>query len=389
MRHWLTGVGLAGALMSAGPVLAQSDDPDRTRSAPADGSAGEFESAPLQAGSDRLLSTAEDRTGLTIQLPADGAAMWMDQRDLALLSGRNQVAFQDLPADLHPDSLDWSTDTLPELTRLRRVQPAQADAPHWRGEVFIEEGGSRRLRLSYATPGLSAAIHYRLRLDGATEAEAGELTRIVTVHNDRREPVPAADLTAVNARGEAVALGPIDGLEPGSALQHLADEPMAVEVTPTLIARAQGDQPIAAPDVATVARHWTIAGFDAPVDGASVRVFTNEQGGQTPLGRGRFQATAADGEATLTAGVSSAVRIERLQADYRNRGAEGTEIAWRLGLSNTTDRPQTVRLDERIDGAWTIVEGEDDWQRVPTGLQRTIELDGGERREVGYRIRLR
>jgi hypothetical protein len=46
-----------------------------------------------------------------------------------------------------------------------------------------------------------------------------------------------------------------------------------------------------------------------------------------------------------------------------------------------------IRLEEVIQGRWQIEEGEADWQRTATGLERRFTLAAGERREVGYRIR--
>lgn len=392
MRQWVMTIGLvsglAGALLVAGAALAQSSGDDGASAAPADAGIEGFDGAPLQAGSDRLLSTADDRTRLAIDIPPQGPSAWVDQREIALLSGQNRIELRALPADLIPESLYWDADTRSGLTRLARVTSDTEDtAPRWQGRVFVEDGGSRPITLTYRVDGLTARTTYQLRLTRGETADTAELTRAIALHNGTTETLPAAEVTVTDRHGRETALGRVDALGAGDSLRVLPEAPATVSVTESLISQSRGDVPVNAPTTARVARHWAIEGADRPLTGLSVDVVEETREGLRPVGRDTFRATRGDSNATVAAGTSDAVRIERLQADYRDTGADGTEIAWRLSLENTADTSRTIRLEERIDGPWDTLEGEADWTRTATGLTRVIELEAGERREVGYRIR--
>ncbi len=395
MRNRLAFLLIGAATMAPAPVLAQTGTGVSTT--PAADAPEQITAAPLQAGSDRLLSTADDRRGLHIRVPARGPAAFTDQRELAVLAGRNRVEIQDLPATLIPETLYWSGATLPELGRLKRgagsdsaggAEQADDAAGPWRGDLFIEDGGSRRLTLHYHATGVTLDSDYRLQLAAGPDSATGELERAMTLHNRTGTALTDATVSAANLQKTDSTPLRVNALAAGATLRIVEDAPARVAVRHELMSRAAGHLAQSAPQNAAVMHRWLLTDLPPGAAGAPVTVVWAGPSGSAQVDRSQLEPTNGEADAAITAGRSHGVAVRRLQAFYRNEGGDGTEIAWRLRLTNTQSAPQMLLLEERLPGAWTLLEGEDDWQRTPVGLQRRIELAAGEEREVGYRVRV-
>ena len=377
-------------LVLAAPVLAwaQTSTPRPANPAPAQPSASNIDAQPLLAGSERLVSSADERIGLAITLTADGPAHFTDQRELALLSGRNSVAFADLPTTLLPATLYWQTATLPELRALSATPTVvNRQAAPWQAELFVESGGNRTATLNYRASGLNWQSSYELRLiNGSDQAQWREA---LVINNQTGIDLSGAQFTATNALGQTHRIGEIHSLRPGTRWRGMRGEAQSLTLTQQLVAQASANGPQPDRQQVPVQQRVLINAEQAAVIGFSagpVAVMSERSGVASPMGQTQWQPQQRSGAIELDAGLSTAVEVERLQVDYRHL-ADGIENAWQIKLHNPTDSEQTIRLEEHIEGAWQIEAGEADWQRTATGLQRRISLAAGERREVGYRIR--
>ena len=386
MRRWLMALLFVCIIP---PASGQERGDNAVTTAPMEGAVERLEATPLPSGSDRLPSTADDRRSLTVTIAPDGTAAFVDRRDLALLAGRNQLEIRDLPASLLPETLYWSIDTLPELRQLRSLpQTADDAAPRWQGALLVETGGSRIMTLSYRAEGLSATTDYRLLLETPQAARAS-LQRATTVHNATGMPLRNARLVMAGAEGGQTELARIRNLPADARLRIRDAAARTVAVSHALISRAQGDQPRRHPAPAPVQHHWTLDGAAVASFGAPVEVLITGDDDMQIAGRGIIQPAGEAKRATVVAGSSAAVSVQRLQAHYEHIEQGTIEIAWRLQIENHSDTAHTLMLEERIGGSWALLEGDDDWQRTPTGLARRLELAPGEAREVGYRVRTR
>lgn len=381
---------LTMGLMLAAPVLAwgQTSTSQPANSTPAQPSASTIDAQPLLAGSERLISSADERTRLAVMLTADAPAHFIDQRELALLSGRNSVTFADLPTTLLPASLYWRTDTLPELRALSATPSAvNRRAPQWQANLFVESGGNRTATLDYRASGLDWQSSYQLRLiDGSNQ---GQWREAIVINNQTGIDLSGAQFTATNALGQTRRIGAINSLRPGAHWRALIGEAQNLTLTQQLVAQASANGPQPNSQQVAVRQRLLLDAEQAASIGfgAGPLAVMREQSGVTrALGQTQWQPQQRGGALELDAGLSTAVQVERLQVDYRHL-ADGIENAWRIKLHNRSDREQTIRLEEHIHGRWQIEAGEADWQREATGLQRRIKLAAGERREVGYRIR--
>lgn len=382
MRHGLIALLLMTAMASA---TAQTADP--ASPSPADPDDPGIEASPLPPGSDRLRSTADDRRSLTITIPVSGPAQVMDHRDLAVLSGHNRLEIDDLPAGLIPGSLHWSLDTLPELTRLRRVTADNDEATaRWQGMLFMEAGGIRELMLSYRLPGLTAEAGYQLVL-AENEASAGVLQGTTTLHNQTGATLENPRVRHDRPGEVGIELGRIGQLAHGEALRMAHADIAEVEVRHTLVARGEGDRPHSRPIPAMVSHGWVLQGVPAAAADAPVAVIIGESNQrQTAAGQSRLSLTAETGEARVVAGASDAVQVMRHTEAYAPARGGDVEIGWRLVLDNPGDRVRELTLEESLAEDWVLLEGDDDWQRTASGLTRTLTLEAGEQRTVNYRI---
>jgi len=377
-------------LISPTLVWAQGDSARPANPTPATPNAAAIDSQPLLAGSERLVSDAQDRLSLAVELSTQTPAQFTDQRQLALLSGRNTIAFADLPATLLAPSLYWHSPTLPELRALS-TEPTQGDdqAPVWQASVFVETGGNRSTRLYYQAEGLDWQSSYQLRwTKGSNE---GQWREAIAIRNQTGIDLSGAQFTAVNDFGQRRALGRIPSLPSGMRWRALVGDPQSLTLTPMLVAKAPASGPQPGAQQAPVERRLAVDSEQSEAIGFAagpVSVIHDQGDETTALAQTQWQPSQRGSVLEIAAGMSTAVRVERLQVDYRYQ-ADGIENAWRITLGNTTDQTQNIRLEEVIQGRWQIEEGEADWQRTATGLERRITLAAGERREVGYRIRQR
>jgi len=343
-----------------------------------------LEAMPLEAGTDALTSTADDRLSLQLRVPADGPALVVDQREVALLAGRNRIRIRDLPRTLRDLSLHWHLDGPAEPARISRIS---RDASAWEADLFVEAGGSRRLTLTYLVDELNRGLDYRLALPVGDQDAWPRLTAAVTLENRTGADLGNAGLSvALNGDGmtRLQAQGP---WPPNTLLRIRPEPPTQVDVKQSLITQARGDLPAESPWRTAVQYLLELEGLEHPPGADTPVTLVTADNPPRPLGEGRF-ATTIDGTPAVIGGGSDAVTVRRVQAAYRDEGAGEIDIAWRIELHNRDRIDHRINLIERIDGGWTIEEGEDDWQRTPVGLSRQLDLAAGERREVGYRIRL-
>lgn len=373
---------LSAALLVLGIQAALAQQP--ADPSPATTGASALEAMPLEAGTDALSSTADDRLSLQIRIPTEGPALVVDERELALLAGRNQIRIRDLPETLRDLGLHWRLDGAAAPERLTRTRP---EATTWQGELFVEAGGTRRLTLTYPVDGLEPGLDYRITLPADDPQAPAEVAAAITLNNRSGADLGGARLSVARAGGAVSRLEADARWPTGSLLRIQTAPPARVAVNRSLITEARGDLPVEASWQPAVRHLVALEGFENPpaVDTPATLVVAGSP--PRPVGEGRF-ATAPDGTPAVIGGSSDAVSVRRVQAAYRDTGDRGIDIAWRIELHNRDTASQRMTLVERIDGGWRIEDGEADWQRTPTGLTRSLELAAGERREVGYRIRL-
>ncbi|MEX0387059.1 hypothetical protein [Spiribacter onubensis] len=343
-----------------------------------------LEAMPLEAGTDALTSTADDRLSLQVRVPVDGPALVVDQREVALLAGRNRIRIRDLPRTLRDLSLHWHLNGPAEPTRVSRIS---RDASTWEADLFVEAGGSRRLTLTYLVDGLNRGLDYRMAVPAGAQGAGARLTAAVTLENRTGADLGNADLS-VALNGDSMARLQAQGPWPSDTLLRIRPEPPTrIDVKQSLITQARGDLPAESPWRTDVQYLLELQGLEHPPGPDTPVTLVTADNPPRPLGEGRF-ATTIGGRPAVIGGGSNAVTVRRVQAAYRDGGEEEIDIAWRIELHNRDRVAHRITLIERIDGGWTIEEGEDDWQRTPVGLSRQVNLAAGERREVGYRIQL-
>lgn len=380
--------GIVMMITMAFAASAQTPSSSSASAAPANASELRVEAEPLAPGSEPMISSANDRDDLHLRLSVNAPGFVIDRRDLALLSGRNTVVFTDLAATLQPASLYWQALNLPELQRLTRLPSNNEHAStRWQALMFVEQGGNRSVTLSYRAQGLPWQSDYQLQLD--TNAGTAQLIEGVSVHNQTGVDLSGADITLVNRHGHERDLDTTRQWPTGSTLRGMTQPPQSLAFEAALLSTSRADMPQSAAQLAPVQQHITlIADADDALGFASgpievVRISPN--GEREALGQTALNPHQARPDLAIAVGTSTAVEVEREQADYRHTD-QGIAIAWRLRLRNISDGEQTLILKERIDGSWQLEQGAEDWQRTPTGLRRSVTLAAGEEREVGYRI---
>lgn len=343
-----------------------------------------LEAMPLEAGTDALTSTADDRLSLQIRVPADGPALVVDQREVALLAGRNRIRIHDLPETLRTLSLHWRLGGPTEPARLNRISQ---DTGTWHADLFVETGGSQRLTLTYLMDGLNRGLDYRIALPADAPEAPARLTSTITLDNRTGADLGDASVS-VAGNGNGMTRLQVQGPWPANTLLRIRPEaPARVAVNQSLLTEARGDLPAESPWHPAVQRLMALGALGNPPAPDTPVTIVNAGNPPRPLGDGRFTMTT-DGEPAVIGGDSDAVMVRRVQAAYRDEGEGEIDIAWRIELHNRDTADHRITLIERIDGGWTLEEGEDDWQRTPIGLSRQVTLAAGERREVGYRIQL-
>ena len=377
IRHALTVLMLMGAIQPA--PAQQAADPS-----PATTGEQALETMPLEVGTDALTSTAGDRLSLQVHVPADGPALVVDQREVALLAGRNRIRLRDLPDSLQALSLHWQLEGTPGPDRLTRVY---GDMDIWQAELFVETGGSRRLTLTYLVDDLNRGLDYRMVLPADESQAPARLSSVVTLDNRTGADLGGARLSLDRIGGGVMTLA-VGVQWPTNTRLRIRPEPSAsAAVERSFIIEARGDLPADAPWRPDVQHLLMLDALkDPPASDMPVTLVTAGNPPR-PLGEGRFM-TMRDGASAVIGGSSDAVTARRVQAAYLDEGEGEIDIAWRIELHNRDNDDHRITLIERIDGGWLLEEGEDEWQRTPTGLIRQINLAAGERREVGYRIRL-
>lgn len=343
-----------------------------------------LEAMPLEAGTDALTSATDDRLSLQVRVPADGPSLVVEQREVALLAGRNRIRIRDLPQTLRDLSLHWQLDGPSEPVRLSRIS---RDASAWEADLFVEAGGSRRLTLTYLVDGLNRGVDYRMALPAQDTETPARLTAAVTVDNRTGTDLDNARLSVALGNGGMTHLE-AQGPWPSNTLLRIRPKPPTrVAVEQSLVTQARGDLPAESLWRPAVQYLLEIEALEQPPAPDTPVTLVTTDNPPRPLGEGRF-ATTAEGMPAVIGGNSDAVTVRRVQAAYRDEGEGEIDIAWRIALHNRDNEAHRITLVERIDGGWTIEEGEDDWRRTPIGLSRVVDLAAGERREVGYRIRL-
>lgn len=153
--------------------------------------------------------------------------------------------------------------------------------------------------------------------------------------------------------------------------------------------RTWGDAASAAPMPAAVSLALRVPADAETLPAGNLRVFDRDSEGRPNfLGAANIQAQAPDSRFTVRLGQALGVQGVRHRTALRRLDRQRYEIAWRLEVHNGSDQKARVNLVERLQGDWSLIEGED-WVREDSEtLTRSLELGAGERVTVSYSVRL-
>lgn len=361
-KHWIL-VGLL--LLPISTVHAQT--------APADPAASDrsgIESIPLEIGSSALKSTTSDRLSLTLTFSPDAPTQVQDERDLALLPGRNTVEIEGIPAQLDLSALYW---TLPEARRLIRLR---ADADRLEAEIFANEAGSRPIRLRYDLPHLHWQVDYRLILPAASSAR---LQRFLTLVNETDQAFANPQIILTSPFGEWITLDLASTINPRSQLRQPLGEPLSVSTHAQLVAQGKADAVISETLRRPVEQRITLDAFDP----------------QWPVGRVTIEQEMPDGRFTVLGnGTHSAVvssfqdaSVTRTLVNIEPADADEVQLDWRLIIQNREPQPMTLRLEENLDPRWAVVDGSGDWSRTGATLYREVTIAAEDSEEIRFSVR--
>ncbi len=381
---------LAGLLLMPLAAAAQTATNQTSAAPAAERDQQAIQASPLTAGSDQLSSTAADRTRLAITLPRNGPALWVDERDLALLSGRNQVAIHDLPATLIVPSLHWDAQTLPEVDRLRTrhsndsAQPAKSV---WQADLFAAQGGNRRMRLHYQSTGFAWQPSYDLAL--AADSDQGQLTRQVALINQTGTELTDAALTMISANGGRLIIDRLPEFAANETLQLRLAPTIPIRVERDWQTHARGDQAQFQPERSPVHARITLMDIEPSWPTGTIQVRMLDTSGAQALMQGRIEPYRGGTGTSVELAPSTDITFQRETIRSSTDGLDSQTLAWQLRLTNQTEASQSVTVIEQLSGAWTLTAGEENWTRVSEGLRQQVTLTPGESRDLSYTVRIR
>lgn len=315
-----------------------------------------------------------------------------------------RVAFDSLPADLHPR---------PTLSLLLEAS-----------------AGPRSLELSYLSGGLSWKADYvaRLSADGRQMDLSGWVTlsnRSGTDYRDARLQLVAGALNRVQDSAPLLARK--------ASVAALRASPMPVEEPlldyhlyrferPVSIADQQTKQlSLLAAQAVPVRREYLLADsgtlefgrqepgvqqfkpsvwleFDnrggalgQPLPAGVVRFYAPDRQGEAQfVGEDRIEHSARDETVRLRLGSAFDLSAERRQTSFRQLGERSSESGWRMTLRNARDEAVTIRVQQALAGDWEIVQ-ESLRSSKPSAQQASwqVELPARGSAQLDYTVRTR
>ena len=280
-----------------------------------------------------------------------------------------RVAFDQLPADLHPR---------PTLSLLLEAS-----------------AGPRSLELSYLSGGLSWKADYVARLSG--DGKQMDLSGWVTLNNrsgiDYREARLQLVAGALNRVQDSVPLqarkASVAALRAGPAPleESLLDYHLYRFERPLSIADQQSKQlSLLAAQAVPVRREYLLdtgmlefgrqdpgvqqfkpsvwlefdnrgGALGRPLPAGVVRFYAPDQQGEAQfVGEDRISHSARDETVRLRLGTAFDLSAERRQASFRQLGERSSESGWRMTLRNARDEAVTIRVQQALAGDWEIVQ---------------------------------
>lgn len=371
VRHWIYSSLL---WLPLGTALAQT--------APADTSAADrpvIESIPLETGAASLRSTPSDRLSLTLTLSPDGVTQVYDQRDLALLPGRNTVRIEGVPSQVELTRLRWDLPAERSLIRLH------ATAEQLQATLFADEAGSRRFGLRYPIPEIDWQIDYQLTFD---EDDTANIQRFLTLANHSDQAFANPEVVIKSAHGEWINLRMGGTLAAHSRLKQPLGERMPVSATTQLLVRGRADQLAKRPLRQTVEQRIILNEVDLQWPAGPIEVMRPQPSGQVIMsGQTSLSAPDANAQAVTVIPIERDIAITRTLEGVSSEGTEQVQLNWRLQIHNRESQPVTLLLEEVMDPRWALVEAGGQWSRTGHIHSREIQIEAGSVEEIEISVR--
>jgi hypothetical protein len=133
-----------------------------------------------------------------------------------------------------------------------------------------------------------------------------------------------------------------------------------------------------------------------PLPQGTVRIYKRDSDGNAQfVGEDRIDHTPKNETVRLKLGESFDVTAERKQTDFKKRSGSGPwqyefESAYEVRIRNAKPEPQTVTLQERIPGDWTMLEESAPHEKGNANTAVwTLEVPAEGETRLTYRVRVR
>jgi hypothetical protein len=301
------------------------------------------------------LTTLPDRERTVVRFEDTGHVLVEETRTLTLDQGPNQIDFTWLGVGIDRGSIQLLRVEGAEFTVIRTAYPpGDGNSLVW--EAHAKAAGTAKVRISYLLSGLARELAMRAVIaEGKPEIDLRVYQRLI---NNSGETFDAATLRAAfgDLRDSPLATGEIR--------QQLAAKFASVPFRKTYTCDAQ--QP------ATVQVHYVLDNTAAgklgvgTLPGGKVRLFQATGSSEAFLGEDNAKPTAQGEELKLRIGDARDLATRRvqlkterqiLQRDHHGQAAlwhDTASIRWEI--ENFAGEAKTVRLVERCDGDWDVVE---------------------------------
>lgn len=133
---------------------------------------------------------------------------------------------------------------------------------------------------------------------------------------------------------------------------------------------------------------WTNDG--GPLPAGTVRVYRRDASGRSRfVGGDRIDDHPVDQRVTVEPGRPFDISARRRQTEYSQIERRSYTVAHTIELSNASEQPAMIRVEERLPGDWQITDANQAWDKAAAHLAVwRFELAPGESREVRYRARI-